>query len=401
MKIVQINTTCGVGSTGKICVGISRLLTENGIENYIIYSSKSDGYELGIRCSNDAQIKLQAMKSRICGNYGFNSKKSTRKIIAELERINPDIVHLHNIHSHDCNLEMLFTYLKRREIKIIWTFHDCWAFTAYCPHFTMAKCDKWKMNCAQCIQRKDYSWFFDRSSYLYAKKKELFQGLNLTIVTPSKWLADLVKQSFLKDYDVDIINNGIDLGVFKPVKSTFRTKYNLTDKKVLLGISYDWSIKKGLDVFLELSKKLSDEYKIVLVGTNDEMEKKLPKNILSIHRTQSQSQLAEIYSAVDIFVNPTREDTFPTVNIEAIACGTPVITFRTGGSPEILDETCGSIIECDDIDAFEKEILHICMLDIYRKEDCVKKAADYEQKERFKEYIDLYERIDIAGIKGS
>ena len=399
MKVVQINATCGVGSTGKIGVGISQVLEEHKIENYILYSSKGSGYKYGISCANDTYIKNQALKSRILGNYGFNSQKATRRIIEELERMNPDIVHIHNIHGHDCNLETLFTYLKKSKVKIVWTFHDCWAFTAYCPHFTMAKCDKWKTKCSQCIQRKEYSWIFDRSSYLYKKKKELFQGLDLTIVTPSKWLADLVKQSFLKEYPVEVINNGIDLETFQPIDSNFREKHELKDKKLILGVSFDWSIKKGMDVFLELSKRLSDDYKIILVGTNDEVDKNLPKNILSIHRTQSQSELAEIYAAVDFFINPTREDTFPTVNMEAIACGTPVITFQTGGSPEIIDETCGSVIACDDVDAFEKEILRVCTGNVYRKEDCVKKATEFEQKERFKEYLDLYERVIVTGTK--
>ena len=171
MKIVQINATCGVGSTGKICVGISQLLSEKQVENYVLYSSKSNGYELGIQCSNDKYIQIQALKSRILGNYGFNSKKATRKMIEELERIKPDIVHLHNLHGHDCDLERLFAYLKARNIKVYWTFHDCWAFTAYCPHFTFVKCDKWKTNCAHCPQYKKFSWFWDRSSFCITRKK--------------------------------------------------------------------------------------------------------------------------------------------------------------------------------------------------------------------------------------
>ena len=397
MKVVQINATCGIGSTGKICVGISQVLTEHNIENYILYSNRSNGYKYGIPCSNESYIKVQALKARIMGNYGFNSKSATRKMIEELERIKPNLVHIHNIHGHDCNLGMLFKYLKSKKIKIVWTFHDCWAFTAYCPHFTMVKCDEWKTQCSQCVQKKEYTWIFDRSSYVYHKKKELLQGLNLTIVTPSRWLADLVKQSFLKEYDIEVINNGIDIEIFNPVASKFREKHNLEDKRIILGVSFDWSFKKGMDVFLELSKRLPSDYVVVLVGTNDEVDQKLPENILSIHRTQSQQELAEIYSAADVFINPTREDTYPTVNMEAIACGTPVITFNTGGSPEMIDETCGSIINCDDIDAFEKEILRICTEDVYKKEECVKKATRFEQKERFKEYLDLYERVITTG----
>lgn len=390
MKIVQINSTCGIGSTGKICVGISKLLTSKNIENYILYSSKSDGYKHGIVCSNEYYVKLQALKSRLLGNYGFNSRKATQRIINELERIDPDIVHIHNIHGHDCDLEMLFGYFKAKCTKLIWTFHDCWAFTGYCTHFTMEKCDKWETNCYDCPQRKDFSWFFDRSNELYCNKKELFSGLNLTIVTPSQWLADLVKQSFLKSYPVKVINNGIDLNVFKPSPSDFREKHGIsTNQKLLLGVAFDWGKRKGLDVFIELAKHLTTEYKIVLVGTDDVTDKMLPKNIISIHHTHNQTELAEIYTAADVFINPTREDNFPTVNMESLACGTPVITFDTGGSPEIIDDTCGSVVECDNISILKEEIICVCMKKTYPKEACLDRAKAFDKNERFKEYLDL------------
>lgn len=394
MKIVQINATCGIGSTGKICVGISQILTEKNIENYILYSTETNGSAGGISCADFLYIKTQAIKSRFFGNYGFNSNRSTRKMISELDRIRPDVVHLHNIHGHDCNLKILFDYFAKKKIKLIWTFHDCWAFTAYCPHFTMMKCDKWKVQCTKCIQKSQYSWLFDRSSAIYAKKKQLFKGLDLTIVTPSQWLADLVKQSFLKDYPVRIINNGIDRNVFKPVASNFRKKYALASKKILLGVAFDWGKRKGLDVFVELSKRLDmKKYQIVLVGTNDYVDKILPDNIISIHRTQNQGELAEIYSAANLFVNSTREENFPTVNIESLACGTPVVTFRTGGSPEMLDETCGSVVDCDDIDALEKEIIRICENNPYSREVCVQKAQGFDKNVKFKEYLELYNEI--------
>lgn len=397
MKIVQINATCGVGSTGNICVGISNMLSENNIENYIFYSCASNGHNLGIQCANYKYLKLQALKSRIFGNYGFNSNTATRRMIKYLNRIKPDIVHIHNIHGHDCNLNTLFTYFKKNKIKLVWTFHDCWAFTGYCPHFTIEKCDKWKSSCHKCTQKSSYSWFFDNSRWLFEKKKSLFNGLDLTVVTPSEWLASLVKQSFLKEHTVCVINNGIDLSVFKPIESDFRTKYGLVDKKIVLGVSFDWGIKKGIDVFVDLSKHLPDDYRIILVGTNDETDKILPKNIISIHRTQNQKELAEIYTAADIFALPTREENYPTVNMEALACGTPVVTFRTGGSYEMLDETCGSVVDYNDINALKNEIMRICENKIYSKEACLKKAERFNKNERFKEYIQLYERIESTG----
>lgn len=392
MKVMQINVTCGAGSTGKICVSISKLLTQNKIENYILFSSGESDYPLGIKYTNNCYIKVQALKSRIFGCYGFNSNHATKKIINELKRIKPDIVHLHNLHGHNCNLEMLFSYLKNEKIKIFWTFHDCWAFTAYCPHFTAIKCDKWKACCECCPLRKQFSWFADRSKWLFEKKKELFSGLDMTIVTPSQWLEDLVKESFLKGYPVKVINNGIDLSVFKPTESDFRQKHGIGDKYMLLGVADSWGERKGLDVFIELSKRLdSTKYQIVLVGTNDSMDKQLPDNIISVHRTQNQQELAEIYTAADLFVNPTREEVLGLVNIESLACGTPVVTFNTGGSPECVDESCGVVVECDDIDALEKEITRIAEEKPFPVENCLLRARQFDQNERFKEYIDLYQ----------
>lgn len=393
MKVVQINATCGIGSTGKICVGISEVLTAENIENYVL-CSRSNGYKLAIPCADNKYIKLQALKSKLFGNYGFNSGKATRNIIRQLESIKPNIVHLHNIHGHDCNMGTLFEYFRECGTKLIWTFHDCWAFTGYCPHFTMAKCNKWMRGCFDCSQRREYSWFFDKSKSLYNKKKSLFEGIDLTIVTPSKWLADIVSESFLEGYPTYVINNGIDLDVFAPTVSDFRKKYGFENKKLVLGVSFGWDKRKGLDVFIELSKRLTDDYKVILVGTDDKIDCVLPDNILSIHRTQNQKELAEIYSAADVFVNPTREENYPTVNMESIACGTPVVTFRTGGSPEMLDTTCGSVVECDDVDALESEIIRICTDKPYSKESCIKKAAEFDKNERFKEYLNLYERIN-------
>ena len=214
----------------------------------------------------------------------------------------------------------------------------------------------------------------------------------MTIVTPSEWLAGLVKQSFLKDYPVKVINNGINLSVFKPTESDFREKYGISaDKKILLGVAFGWGVRKGLDVFIELYNRLSAEkYQIVLVGTDKKTDKQLPKGIISIHRTQNQTELAEIYSAADLFVNPTREDNYPTVNMEAIACGTPVLTFRTGGSPEMVTEKTGSVVDCDDIDSLEREIKRICETSPFNKEDCIESAKKFDENERFLEYVNLY-----------
>ena len=390
MKIVQINATCGVGSTGKICVGISRLLTAAGVENYILHSAKTNGYPLGLSCADQRYIHRQALRSRVLGNYGFNSAAATRKMMAELDRIGPDIVHLHNVHGHDCHLERLLRYCREKKIRTFWTFHDCWAFTGYCPHYDMIGCDKWKTECHGCPQRREYSWFFDRSRTLYNRKKELLSGLDLTILTPSQWLADQVKDSFLKDYPVYVVNNGIDLEVFRPRESDFRKKYGLEDKFILLGVAFGWGERKGLDVFIELSKRLDDRFQIVLVGADPQVDKLLPDSVFSIHRTQDQQELAGIYTAADLFVNPTREENYPTVHMESLACGTPILTFRTGGSPEMLDETCGASVPKNDVDGMERAIREIFEKRPFSRVACTQKAKAFGQEDRFWEVVCLY-----------
>ena len=403
MKVVQINFSCTWGSTGKICDSISKLLTEKQYENYIfyIYGNNPKRHLNYIKYGDFVYTKFQALKSKVLGNYGFNSSFATKRLINHLEQIKPDVVHIHNIHGHDCHFEMLFHYLRGKNIKVFYTFHDCWAFTGYCPHFTMAKCNNWLKGCGNCPLRGKSSWFFDKSAKNFARKKESLQGLDLTIITPSQWLADLVKESFLKNYPVKVINNGIDLSVFKPTQGSFRKNYKLQDKKIILGVAMMWGVAKGIDVFVRLAEELPEDYQIVLIGTDDNIDKLLPNNIISIHRTQNQQELAEIYTAADLFVNPTREENYPTVNMESLACGTPVLTFRTGGSPEMLNETSGSVVAYDDIDALEKEIMRICTYKPYFTEQCIKRAKEFDKNERFREYLELYERVNIARTQGN
>ena len=331
----------------------------------------------------------------LTGREGQLSRIGTRLLLVKLSQIDPDVIHLHNIHGYYLNFPMLFRYIKKNDISVVWTFHDCWSFTGHCPHFTVAKCDKWMTECHHCPSLRDYpKSYVDHSRMMHRLKKKWFLGVkDMTIVTPSEWLAGLVKQSFLKDYPIKVINNGIDLSVFKPTDSDFREKYGCRDKHILLGVAFGWGYKKGLDVFLELSKRLPSDYQIVLVGTDDSVDKQLPENIISIHRTNNQAELAEIYSAADVFVQPTREENYPTVNMEALACGTPIVTFRTGGSPEIADETCGVVVDVDDIDAMEREIIRICKDKPYSKEACLARASGFDMKKRFEEYIDLYKEV--------
>lgn len=398
MKIVEINGT-NYSSTGNIALNIAKKAREEGFEVYTCcknsLKSSQFKYDNQIVIGSRYERLISEQLAQLSGLSGSFNWLGTREFISKLESIKPDLVHLHIMHDSYINLEILFKYLNLNKIPVVWTFHDCWAFTGKCPYFEMDKCDKWKSGCYKCPQIKKYpeSYFMDMTKPLWHKKNRMFNNLeNLTIVTPSKWLSDYVKESFLKEHDLRVINNGINLDVFKPVKSDFRKKYNVEDKYLLLGVGYNWSPRKGLDSFIELSKRLDDRFKIVLVGTNDKIDETLPDNIISIHRTYNQAELVEIYSSCDLFVNPTMEENFPTVNIESLACGLPVITYRTGGSPEIIDETCGRVVEKGNIDKLYEGIM-----DIYKhpfdKNCCLKRSQLYNMNDKFEEYVKLYKEI--------
>nr|WP_295305764.1 glycosyltransferase [uncultured Blautia sp.] len=392
MKIAIINSL-SEGSTGNISRQLCKILNESGKPCEFFYGNWSRKIENGICFGFRFENILSGGISKITGIHNIYCYFGTRKLLRRLSKEKVDTIHLHNLHLWVINVPMLFRYIKKHNVKVIWTLHDCWAFTGHCPHFDMIGCEKWKTGCFACPQYKDYpSGCFDHSKLMYKQKRKWFLGVkNMTIVTPSQWLANLVKQSYLKDYPVKVINNGINLDIFKPSKSEFRNKYDLKNKKLILGVAFGWGRKKGLDVFINLATTLDDSFKIVLVGTNEEIDKILPSNILSIHRTQNQKELAEIYTAADLFVNPTREENFPTVNMESLACGTPVLTFKTGGSPEMIDETCGSVVPKNDVDAMCKEIIRICNTNCYSITNCLKKAATFDMNKRFKEYLKLYE----------
>lgn len=395
MRVAIINAVT-VGSTGKIMFSIAERAREKNMEVRTISSSwaRTKDYCFHSYIGFDSVRKLNQLYGAVFGKHEELLPLNTHKIITHLKRFSPDIIHLHNLHGCYLNHKLLFNYLKTCGAKIIWTLHDCWPFTGRCAHFTMIGCEKWKTGCHHCKLEKGIypASMIDTSKSTWKRKKEMFTGVpDMTIVTPSEWLAGLVKQSFLKDYPVKVINNGIDLSVFKPTESSWREEMGLTGKKVVLGVAFGWGRRKGLDVFIELARRLDDSYRIVLVGTNENVDRELPDNIISIHRTHDQAELARIYSAADVFANPTREENYPTVNMEALACGTPVITFRTGGSPEIIDDTCGMTVDCDDVDALLAGIKKICEEHNYTREACLAKAESFDMNKRFNDYIELYE----------
>lgn len=393
MKVLQINTVYGWGSTGKITKGLHDVCVERGIECKSAHRFvESRKYEDTITVSSWLDTHVHNRIAKYTFGGGRFSYFYTKAFLRKVKKYNPDLIHLHNLHDNYINIGLLFKFIKKNNIRVVWTLHDCWAFTGGCPHFTLAKCDKWRNGCENCPQYNVYiQKYADIVRHMWKFKKECFGGVkNLEIVTPSKWLAGLVRESFLSEYNLNVVYNGIDTSVFRPVESDFRKKYNCEDKYIVLGVSFYWNNPKGLDVFIRLAGSLGDKYKVVLVGTSDDIDDMLPDNVLSIHRTESQKALAEIYTASNVFVNPTREEVLGLVNIEANACGTPVVTFNTGGSPECINEKSGIVVPCDDYDAMEAAIKDVCENRRFNSADCIENATGFDMKKKYTEYIDIY-----------
>ncbi len=397
--ILEINSI-NYSSTGNITLNIAKTARKEG---YKVYTSCKYS-RVGAKFQYEDQIYIGSRLERvICEELAYITGLKdhfnivgTYKFLKKIDEIKPDLIHLHSLTDTYINLNMLFKYIRKHKIPVVWTFHDAWAMTGQCFVFETIGCRKWIDGCGHCPQlhEKPASLFLDNTSYLWRKKKKMFTSIpNMTIVTPSNWLKDLVKQSFFKDYPVKVINNGINLDLFKPEESDFREKHNIQNSFIILGVAARWPMRKGLDVFIRLAKELPDKFKIVMVGTNEETDKLLPENILSIHKTFNQQQLVEIYTAADLFITPTREDNFPTVNIEALACGTPVLTYRTGGSPEIINEKCGSVVEKNDYEAFKNEIIRIEKERPYSKQDCINRAKEFDMNKKFSEYTELFKQI--------
>lgn len=364
MKLLLINSVCGIRSTGRIVTDIANEYKAKGYECRIAYGREKVPDEcksISYRIGSDINIYFDAAKSRILDNDGFNSVNATKKFIKWADEYDPDVLWLHNLHGYYINLELLFAWIKhRKNMEVRWTLHDCWPFTGHCAHFSYVRCEKWKKQCEKCCQKREYpsSILLDRSYFNYIKKKELFCGVErMTIITPSYWLADLAKQSFLSEYPVEVVHNEIDKGIFKPTIGDFRVKYGLQNKKVILGVASSWNEKKGLSDFIKLAQVLDERFIVILVGVTQKQVKNIPSDIICIQRTDDMKQLAEIYSAADVFLNLTYEDTYPTVNLEAQACGTPCITYRTGGSIESVSSDC--IVEQGDIDTLLSKITKV------------------------------------------
>lgn len=398
MILLQINAALNKGSTGRIAEQIASLARSREWDTYIIhgarYVNSSDMHTL--QTVTPLGEKLHAVESMIFDTHGLGSTRATRKVIREIECIRPDIIHLHNIHGYYLNYKVLFEYLRSVDIPVVWTLHDCWTMTGHCAHFDAIGCERWKTECYACPLKKDYpkSLFLDRSKRNYYLKKQLFTApKNVTIVPVSQWLGGIVKDSYLGCYPCKVISNGVDIQLFKPCESNLRTQLNIGDKTVLLGVATAWKDDKGLQEFIRLSE--NPNYQVVMVGVPEEIKRILPQSIIAINRTNNQQELAAYYSMADMLVNPTYADTFPTVNLEALACGTPIVTYRTGGSPESVTEETGLVVDKGDFDALMKAIEEVRVKGkAHYSFACRQRAvALYNKDDRYEDYIKLYDSL--------
>lgn len=390
-KLLQINATANWGSTGRIAEQIGLAAMASGWESYIAYGRNHNSSESNlIRIGSSIGVGLHIIKARLFDAAGLGSSRATKRLIGQIEQIRPDVVHLHNIHGYYLNYKLLFEYLNGTDIKVVWTFHDCWAFTGHCAHFVKEGCEKWRQDCHNCPLRNEYpkSWISDRSEENYMLRKELFgQSHNLSIVSVSEWIDGLVSDSFLRNKRRIIIHNGVDINSFSPDYDNSRTSFKL------LAVSNVWNEDKGLNDLFELRRLLPAEIEFFIVGLSANQLKRIPEGINGIQRTQNLAELIELYSSADVLVNPTYADTFPTVNLEALACGTPVITYKTGGSPEAIDEETGIVVEQGDVRGLVEAVLRLKEQPLSR-EACRARAERLFDKDKcFEKYISLYERL--------
>lgn len=392
----MINEECGTGSTGRICTDIAAALESNGNEVKIAFGRNADIVpaqysKYAVRIGNDIDLKIHGLITRAFDATGFGSMRATRKFIHWIYQFDPDIIHLHNLHGYYINIDLLFSCLKQLNKPVVWTLHDVWPFTGHSAYCDAVGCSKWKNGCENCPQMKVYpKSYVDRSKRNWERKRNIFCGVtNLTIVTPSKWLAELVEDSFLNEYPVKVINNGIDTGKFHKVSTHLKSDLRLQRKKILLSVATVWNDLKGLSDFERLADLLGENYKIILVGgmTNSQ-EKELPESILHIRRTQDVNEMVELYNTADIYLNLTYCDTYPTVNLEAASCGTPVITYAVGGSTESAEMFGGISVRRGDVEAVAHAVRESERLKVVIPAD-----YDLDKKRAIKEYIGLYRGV--------
>lgn len=359
MKVLFVNSVCDYGSTGKIVRDLANGLKKEGHEVLICYGrhqakEDTDTFYIGDKLTTYSHVFM----TRVFNRHGLHSNRATQKLIEKIETFNPDVIHLHNLHGYYLNVEMLFEALKTFKGKIYWTFHDCWPISGSSAYFDYHGCKTWDEGCVECNSTRDYpeALVFKRQKKNFLWKKKAFSGLdNLTLVTPSYWLKELLAKSFLAQYPCEVIHNGINTNLFKPTYDAELTK-KYDNKLVLLGVASIWEQRKGLNDFIKLSTMISDNYKIVLIGLTEEQKKSLPTAIDGVLRTDSAEQLAAYYTLSHRFINPTYEDNYPTTNIEALCCHTPVIAYDTGGNKEVSIKPFMTIVPQGDLEAIVHEL---------------------------------------------
>lgn len=406
-KLLQINPVLRPStSTGRIMQEIGELVQKNGWESYLAYSKGRDGLRIStsqiLPVGDVWSVAWHGVMTRLFDRHGLASKKATENFIRRIQELAPDVIHIHNIHGYFLNYQMLFDFLSKSNIPVIWTVHDCWLYTGHCYHYDYAGCDKWQSGCGNCPQKRKFpaSWFYDRSARNWLDKRNAFTSMphhRLLFAPVSKWLKSEMEKSFLKDYECRVVHNGIDTRVFAPSENAddIKKQFGLVGKHIILGVASIWSEEKGLKDFCKLSSYLSENKVIVLVGVSKEQKRLLNKNIIGIERTENISQMAQLYAAADVFVNPTWQDNFPTVNMEAISCGTPVITYKTGGSVEAITPETGAIVEQGDIEQLVVEIDKIISLGkSYFQVPCRQFALQHFGKEdNYNLYLKIYEEM--------
>jgi putative colanic acid biosynthesis glycosyltransferase len=396
MRVLQINSVANSGSTGRIAEEIGNVLMAHGHESYIAYGRGcATSTSKLIKIGSQKDVYLHGAYTLLTDKHGFASKSATKEFIQEVEKINPDLIALHNLHGYYLNIEILFEFLKNSNIPVTWTFHDCWPFTGHCSYFDDISCTKWQNTCYSCPKSRNYpKAYVDNSIINFNKKKQVLNGVcKLKIITPSLWLKNLTIKSFL-DYDIFTINNGIDLNKFNLCETEkLLNNFFLFNKKIILGCASAWTNRKGYQDFISLSKKLSEEHQIVMIGLNAKEIESLPNNIIGLQRTESIEELAQWYSLAYVFVNPTSQDNFPTTNLEALACGTPVITYDTGGSPEAIDEHTGFVLEKGDVNGIVEKIEMLKRLNYEVISKACRARAErlYDKKTRYLDYLKVFE----------
>lgn len=392
MRVLFINSDYESGSTGRIVRDLKKELENQNNECLALYGRENPSSDDGVyRIGDKLSVYFHVISTRLGDNQGFSSTFATKRCLNAIEKFQPDIIHLHNLHGSYINCEVLFKYIKRRNIPTVWTLHDCWSFTGHCSNYSFAECNKWTQLCEDCPQSKEYpKSFVDLSRRNYQKKKETFSGCKyLKITTVSQWLKGEVQKSFLNQYPVTVVPNGVDLSVFLPKDvGDLKKKLKFEGKRVLISVASVWGPRKGLDLILKIATQLGNEYRWLIVGLNQEIGG-LPDNIIVIRRTDSIHELSDLYNVADIFVNTSVEETFGMVSLEALACGKPVITNRLTANPELVDETCGIVVDCYDINSYLAAIKdkHIWQQKV---EDCRKRAEKYSHHAMIENYLSVY-----------